>query len=220
MSSTPEFALYKAAEAGDAEAVRALLAAGADPNAMVEVAHSSLHGWEAPLHAAARAHHVEVCRALLDAGANVNAKVMWDDGRTGFTALHEAVEGESYATCELLLERGADPNAAEGKTETPLHASVFSEAEIQDLLLKHGADLTLKTTSMLGDSDSEGLTPFGVAVAGGCTIEECQRWIDLGCDPMDVDLAAVFGITPVLETLKWYSDLRGESLEEWLATYG
>ena len=89
-------ALMKATLQSDLDAVRALLAAGADPNPKTRCGWTGLHfvtlvvrgaqidlknyiGWTA-LHFAAFAGHVEVNRPLLAAGANPNHRA--HDGRT------------------------------------------------------------------------------------------------------------------------------------------
>jgi hypothetical protein len=58
--------LHSAAQAGDLDAVRTLLEAGADPNAREEGDNTT------PLHWAAAGRHVEIARALLDAGSDVH----------------------------------------------------------------------------------------------------------------------------------------------------
>src|SRR5258706_13335744 len=58
--------LHTAAQNGDLDAVRALLAQGADPNAR-EAGDNTY-----PLHWAAAAKHVDIVRALLDAGGDVH----------------------------------------------------------------------------------------------------------------------------------------------------
>lgn len=80
--------------------VRALLSAGADPNAPVE---GSWHS-ETPLHWAASSDDVEVAEALIDGRANIEA-----DGASiaGGTPLDDAVGYGCWRVARLLVERGA-----------------------------------------------------------------------------------------------------------------
>jgi uncharacterized protein len=90
-------ALHFAAFLGDANGVRVLLNAGADPGAAArnEMAVQ-------PLHSAAAHRDVEACRLLLEAGADPNAKQ-----QGGFTPLDEARLNQQDALVALLLQYGA-----------------------------------------------------------------------------------------------------------------
>ena len=90
--------LHLACFFGNADAVRLLLAANADCNAVAT--NGSLLR---PLHSAATQGSVEICRMLLDAGADPNALQ-----QSNFTALHAAALRGNVALAELLLERGAN----------------------------------------------------------------------------------------------------------------
>ena len=89
-------ALLRAATAGDADTVRALLAS---PN--VDVNGVDEHG-NTPLIQAAKFGHDDVVAALLIAKANVNVKN--DDGKT---ALMLAAEGGHDETVRVLTQAGA-----------------------------------------------------------------------------------------------------------------
>lgn len=120
----PEIArasISAAAAAGDADAVRAMLA---DDPSLVN-AKGGLFGWEPLLYACYSrvdgAETLEVARALLAAGADPNAGFLWGGFIPPFTALTGAFgKGEDgnnqppHDQCEalarLLLEAGADPN--------------------------------------------------------------------------------------------------------------
>ena len=89
-------ALFRAAAAGNADTVRALLASpGVDVNAVDE------HG-NTPLIEAARFGHDQVVTALLIAKANVNARN--DQGKT---ALMLAAEGGHDETVRVLSQAGS-----------------------------------------------------------------------------------------------------------------
>jgi ankyrin repeat protein len=96
-------ALHLAAFFGHAEALRLLLDAGADPNA---VGTSEQIGPVQPLHSAAATGRLECARLLLERGADVNAR---QGG--GFTALHAAAASSDGELARLLLAAGADATA-------------------------------------------------------------------------------------------------------------
>lgn len=122
--------LLKAAAAGDLEAVKAALAAGADVNA------GRSDGWTA-LHAAAERSRTAVLKQLIAAGADVNAR-----GFLEVTPLHwAAIRGPTEAV-QALVEAGADVNAEAIREHTPLGAAAGAgNVEIVRMLIKAGADV-------------------------------------------------------------------------------
>jgi uncharacterized protein len=93
-----------------------------------------------------------IIRLLLRHGAKINKT-----DKNGVTPLHRAVRFRSPAAVKLLLEKGADVNPVDRRTRsTPLHRAVTHTGapatagksdevvEIIKLLLKRGADLTIK----------------------------------------------------------------------------
>jgi ankyrin repeat protein len=127
-----ELSIHKAAEAGNIEAVKQHLAAGADVNAK-EVGDK----WT-PLHNAAWGGHKEIAELLIAKGADVNAK---DD--EGMTPLHPAAAAGHREIAELLIAKGVDVNAkvASGSKQglTALDAAnETDQTETAVLLRKHG----------------------------------------------------------------------------------
>jgi ankyrin repeat protein len=148
--------LARAAEQGDAAAVKRLIAAGADVNAR--------DGGSTPLIYAARSGDTEAVSALLDAGADPNARgcASW-----GWTPLIHAIHKYQNDAARTLVERGADVNGRAGdcasaKIEnglTPLMmAAKYDDAEAVKFLLEHGADPR---------ATYDGENALAFAVAGG-----------------------------------------------------
>jgi cytohesin len=119
--------LHRAAAAGHADVVRALL----DRSAQVDARD---YGGGTALHAAAAGGHVDAAAALLDRGADPSAP-----DEEGLTPLHLAARNGRSATAALLLARGADPNARGRFTGMPLHeAADRGHLGMVGLLLEHG----------------------------------------------------------------------------------
>jgi len=178
-------ALFEAVRSGDAEAVRALVSSGANPDARgrdgktalmlaaekgraatVQVLLESgakpdvqtLQGTTA-LGLAARNHHREAVRLLLKAGANAKLK----DGH-GVTALMETADAN---VARALIRGGADVKAVDDKGLTPMMHLIAAEssrspsaarAEALQSLLTAGADVRAR--------DREGRTALIWAIKG------------------------------------------------------
>lgn len=153
-----------AARAGDAVAVRALLAAGADVDARQGDGATALH-WAAhrgdpalaeallaagadvdaanalgatPLWLASQNGDARLVARLLAAGADANVRL-----KMGETSLMSAARSGSAEAVRLLLAAGADVDAAErerGQTAL-MWAAAQSHAEVVRLLVAAGADL-------------------------------------------------------------------------------
>ena len=85
---------------GHLEAVRMLIAAGADVNA---AANNALQ--VRALHAAVAGRNLDIVRAVLAAGADPNAPQ-----QAGFRPIHEAGVSANRELAELLVQHGADPS--------------------------------------------------------------------------------------------------------------
>ena len=136
--------IHDAAENGDLEKVKALIAA--DPS----LVNAALQGNKAtPLFFAAQKGHVEVAGLLLEKGADVNARA-----RNGYTSLHEACAYGQREVVKLLLKNGALVNfdvkdSAEG--DDPDCAPLLLAAEnghldVVKLLLEEKADVNAKSS--------------------------------------------------------------------------
>ena len=144
--------LMQAAERGDLQAVKTLLASGADVNA-----HDQ-RGWTPLMHASMSLKaNAEVVRTLIAAGADVNAK-----DRVGRTALVWAagLASDGRGKVGVLLAAHADPNAKSSFGETPLEAAVEVGCidTAAELLAAHADPNAIVL---------EGTTPLSIALRGG-----------------------------------------------------
>ncbi|MGH9385285.1 MAG: ankyrin repeat domain-containing protein, partial [Vicinamibacterales bacterium] len=150
-----ETVLMTCARAGDAGAVRALLARGADVNAKEREHLQTALMW------AVAERHPDVVRLLITAGADIRARSLtyaqtvvgeqtqragreelnYTVLRGGATALLFAARVGDGESAGLLLEAGADPNEAQPDGVSALVLAAHSgNGNVAGLLLKHGAD--------------------------------------------------------------------------------
>lgn len=90
---------------------------------------------------------VEAVEVLLAAGANPNTP---SANAFKVCPIHSAAANRdaeiSLPLCKALLEGGANPNTAQAGGWTPLHqAAAHGRLPIVELLLSHGADVTIKS---------------------------------------------------------------------------
>lgn len=142
--SNTEPALMAAARSGNMETVQALLDAGADVNATEPLEHQTALMW------AVAEGHLDIASRLLDEGAdpNMQARVSElterknaDFPSGGFTPLHWAARNGDDAMINLLLEHGADLNAKNGDSSTPMMLAIVNDRfDVAERLLQRGAD--------------------------------------------------------------------------------
>jgi uncharacterized protein len=131
-------ALHWAAFHDDVEMVKALLAAGANPNA------ATREGAITPLSMACTNGSAAVIEALLKAGADANEK-----NANGTTALMTAASSGSVDALRVLLDSGADikvKESAHGQTALMFAAALDRTAAVQ-FLLSRGAEPNVASTS-------------------------------------------------------------------------
>src|SRR5262245_31522868 len=125
-----ETVLMTASFAGNADAVKALLAGDANVNA-----RETAKGQTALMWAASEGHR-DVVRALLDDRADVNAR-----SKGEFTPLLFAARGGDIELARMLLAAGADIEAKAADGSTPLLIATFrGHVTLAKALLEAGAD--------------------------------------------------------------------------------
>ncbi len=139
-----EAEFWKAVKTGDRHAVESLQAA--EPG----LATARLDGASAIL-VAAYHHKPEVTQCLRPHVGELDifeSSALGDVGRAKLLPLHSAAAARSMPIARLLLERGAPVNARQGSSEggfTPLmEAALNGQVEMVELLMRHGADASLK----------------------------------------------------------------------------
>jgi len=146
--------LMGATAAGDTEAVRRLLADGAEVDARAPMLNG-FNDAHTPLLVASRDGHGEIVRMLLGAGADINAV----EPCFGAVPLHKAVyNGHADITADLVAHPGIDLDF-QGATNgyTPLHDALWhGYADCVTVLLDAGA-----RTDLVGH---DGKTPLDLAV--------------------------------------------------------
>jgi ankyrin repeat protein len=130
--------LHMVVFAKNAEAVRLLLGAGANPNVLnTDLADDSPDAFS-PLHYAAIGNLEEIVKLLLDNGADINIRDSFRRTPLLFCMKHDRI-------AVLLISRGADVNMPDEIGATPLHvAASLGKRDIAKLLLEKGANVNSK----------------------------------------------------------------------------
>jgi len=162
-----ETPLMAAAQMGHAEAVKQLLARGADPNIKekegktalslaLEYQHPEIaailqqHGAKATILDAASAGDVESVRAIL----KTDPQALNGKDALGYSPLYHAAEAGRNDVAAVLVAAGANANDFTGNNgwgySPLLIAAENGHGDVVELLLEHGADINLKSRN--GDS--------------------------------------------------------------------
>ncbi|MBN2446205.1 MAG: ankyrin repeat domain-containing protein, partial [Phycisphaerae bacterium] len=186
-------AIHDAAGDGDLAKVKEIV--GADPEAVSLRDGSRMTA----LHWAVLRGRTEIVSFLLDAGAEVDARE-----RNGFTPLHWAAQRGHREMVVALLDHGADVTAKDsyGDETPPDMAAWANQKDTAELLLLHGAKLSIFTAASLGKTEDvkrflaedpglvhatmkQGGSPLHWAARGGAEVVELL--LARGADPNAAD---------------------------------
>lgn len=210
-------ALLNAAQSGQVDVVRALMAKGVSPN----VRNGDEAGWT-PLQLAAVENHVRVVEVLLNSGANPsypNAKG-WDplmsaakrghtevmqkllvagadfkraDSERKLTALHHASSAGQIEAAALLTTAGADLEAGDFEGKTALqYAIAYRDKDLVKLLLEQGSNVNRTL------ADGSHYLDMAIAVPGS-DIETVTLILEAGANPNQRDKN---GETPLFQAIR------------------
>jgi ankyrin repeat protein len=127
-------AVYACTEKGQAEALKVILKAGADPKKTWRVQYGSLPMEMNAMHVAAWKKHSAVVEVLIAAGLDVNARAK---SYAVFSPLHFAATEGDAASVNMLLKAGADKEARDGRRNiTALQMAEAGKHEAAATLLR------------------------------------------------------------------------------------
>ena len=154
--------IFAAAEVGDVESIKKLLAGGAEVNGKNKGGYTALH-------LAAKRGQAAAAAALLEAKANIGLA-----SKSGKTALHYvAYYNGNLDLAKALLDAEAAVNAKDGKNKTPLdYALSKKRTELAELLRSKGG----KTTKELAAAENI----FAAAEVGD--LEAIKKHLEGGAD--------------------------------------
>lgn len=207
--ASPELA--RAADGGDLEAVRRLLADGEPPDA---AAADRAGRRVTPLHRAALRGHVAVVDVLLAAGAHADARIGGGPPPWDRAALHLAAAAGHREIVEALLRAGADPAAqdldAHGSRRTAMELAAERRHEaIAELLRRAGGEPPERPPDVAADRRESG---GRYAARRGLHVDEGVRAPSLILVRAEVeDTARALQSREGART--WWRDVHGEDAE-------
>jgi ankyrin repeat protein len=166
--------LQEAADLGNLEAVKLLIAAGARVDNRDEFGKSALFdaaaSWKRDK---VRGQWEEIARFLIDAGADVTMV----DESLGYTPLHTACQRGNLEIAKMIIAAGADPNVTDVNGVTPLRLAIGSDnVELIRLLLRAGADVNIN------DVANQSPLYWAIQGEGDNKMEIVQILLDAGAD--------------------------------------
>jgi ankyrin repeat domain-containing protein 50 len=200
-SQDPE--LLEKVRENDLNAVKALIAAGADVNMEDDWA-----GYY-PLGISITKNLPEMAKLLLKSGANINHA----DNRTGYTPLMQALNDDKPEMAKLLIAEGADIKIKATDGTTALIISASKSREVFDLLLSKGADINAKNDRGVGVFTN----CITGTMSGDVTIDFAEYLLTLGADIEEKNTFSSYsGYTPLF----WAIMYNDEQIVGFLASKG
>jgi hypothetical protein len=136
-----------------------------------------------PLTMATRDGDIHKMNALINSDGNINER----DPKTGWTALHYAIQYNRIDAVTLLIEKGANVNIADEWGYTPLILALqYCRADLAKTLIERGANINT--------ADGQGWTPLALAVY--CDNKGIvNSLLEKGAD---IEIADRYGSTPLM----------------------
>lgn len=178
----PEIALHVAAEEGDLDKVKELVASGADVNAKVDKEYEGFETYNVgmpPLHASCMADTTSTMQFLLDSGVDIHAMDAYGKTALHFTANTQLFSPILFEKIDLLLAHRADINEKRGRNEWVRQSA--------------GTSWTENLPEFQPQQRDDGATVLHVVV-DACTPELLSEFIKRGAD---VNAKSDIGMTPM-----------------------
>ena len=186
-------ALHVAAASNELEALKFLIANGAD----LEVRNQ--YG-DTPLNAATYSDQLEAAKILIEAGADINTS-----NNSGRSPLYNACLSKKTELAELLINKKANINSTDHFGLAPLHvATIYQLPGIVNILLSRGAHIDIRSDT--------GMTPLHYAIGNNDT-EMVKLILSKGAD---INLKSNDGVEPLL----YYAGADDEKMTRLMLDHG
>ncbi|MCT7546124.1 ankyrin repeat domain-containing protein [Aliarcobacter cryaerophilus] len=149
-----------------------------------------------PLYASITLNNWEIAKLLIEAGADVNLGIETDLKYTPLLLITSQKE-PSLDIFNMLIKAGADINAKDKNSWTPLHwASRKNHIELVKVLIKAGADINEKATYYDDEEGFSGITPLYASITLN-NWEIAKLLIEAGAD-VNLGIETDLKYTPLL----------------------
>jgi len=198
-----ELELLNKVRGNDINAVKGLIAAGADVNMQ-----DDMMGYT-PLYLAVTANNIEMANLLISEGADINQK----DKTYGFTPLMIALQSDYRSIAKLLISEGADIQIKGNNQATALIVAAMNSREMVELLLAKGADITARS-----DNGSGVMTNCVMGIIRGrVSIDLAEFLLSKGAEIDEINTTEYYGgYTPLF----WAVEDNNEELVRFLVQNG
>jgi ankyrin repeat protein len=198
-----EMELLNKVRENDVNAVKGLVAAGADVNMQ-----DDMMGYT-PLYLAVTANNMEMVKLLISEGADINQK----DKTYGYTPLMMALQSDYISIAKLLISEGADIKIKGNNQATALIVAAMNSREMVELLLLKGADIKARS-----DNGSGVMTNCVMGIIrGSVSIDLAEFLLSRGAEIDEINTTEYYGgYTPLF----WAVEDNNQELVSFLVQNG